>query len=211
MKKSEILSLYKNVSLLDSIHMSVRYDRCPYDVLETYIPEKGRILDFGCGHGLMTNLMAVKSKDRDVIGLDPSRYKIEIAQRSINGRENIKFVQGWVANIEATKLRAVTVIDVLYLMSPDDQIALLKKILFCLDVHGVLVIKEVPAVNDLRFKVAYTKELIMVRVLKRTLGDKFFYRTEGEWENLLNEIGYKVKVTRLGTRAPSTLFVCERS
>jgi 2-polyprenyl-3-methyl-5-hydroxy-6-metoxy-1,4-benzoquinol methylase len=211
MKKAELLSLYKDAGLSDRIHMSVRFDRCPYDVIEGCVPSQGRILDFGCGHGLLVHVLAAKCKDREVLGLDPSAHKIAIARRSLNGRGNAQFSEGSLDELTAQSLSAVTIIDVLYLLPPEDQIALLKKIFACLDHRGVVVIKEIPAARHLKFKIAYLKEFVMVRILRRTLGERFYFRTEENWVALFKKIGYGVEVRRLNTRAPSCLFVCTKS
>ncbi len=188
--------------------MSVRYNRCPFDQLAGHVPQEGRVLDLGCGHGLFSNFMALQSGDRHVIGLDPSVRKIDVARRSVDGRPNIQFIAGRIEDLGSDLFSAVTLIDVLYLLTPQNQVALLKSIRQRLRKGGVLVVKEVPLTREWSFKVAFVKEIIQVQVLKRTMGESFSYRTRDEWVSLLNETGYSVKTMGLNTKAPSTLFVC---
>jgi 2-polyprenyl-6-hydroxyphenyl methylase/3-demethylubiquinone-9 3-methyltransferase len=211
MTNVQILARYKDINLLESVHMSIRYQRCPFDAIEACVPRKGLILDFGCGHGLLTNLMALESREREVIGLDASEHKIKMARKSVDGQINITFVRGELDDLGPKLFDGVTIIDVLYLLSPQNQVALLQNIRKRLKTDGVLIIKEIPAIKGLNFKVAYLKEVIQVSVLRRTLGEALTYRTEEQWMLLLHQMGYAVKTARLNTRAHSTLFLCRRS
>lgn len=207
--RKNILSLYKNISLMDKIHIWIRYILCPFNYLETYLPQEGRVLDFGCGHGIFANLMALKSEKRDVVGIDPSITKIEAAQKSIDRRQNIKFIKTEFEQLDEGKFTAITMIDVLYLIHRNEQDKILSMCRAYLDKGGLLMIKETVAANSLRFATAFLEEWIMVKILKKTLGESnFYYRTEDEWVNLLMELGYHCKSIKLKTFAPSCLFLC---
>lgn len=208
MKNNEVLSLYRDVGLIDRIHMSIRFKRCPFDLLEQYLPKSGKILDFGCGHGLFANLIALKSEKRYVIGIDLSLNKIEIAKKSLGGRSNIKFIQAQFDDINDKDFSAITMIDVLYLLPFNEQKRILTSCRSSLKKEGILVIKEVSSSNAIRFRVAYLQEVLMVRIFKRTLGSNFYFRSLDEWTNLFQETGYRNELIKLNTPMQSYLFVC---
>lgn len=208
MKNTELLSLYNDVGLIDRLHINIRYKKCPFEELEKYLPKVGRFLDFGCGHGLFANLLALKSHDRFVVGVDPDSNKIEIARKSLKGRANINFIQGSFDDIDEKDFAAITIMDVLYLIPLDKQRAILEKCRHYLGNNGMLMIKEVISSDLLRFKMAYFREFIMVKILRKTLGSNFYFRNIEEWESLLQDIGYKIETVKLNTASPSYLLLC---
>lgn len=207
--KKEVLALYKDIGLMDKIHMWIRYSLCPFDYLETYLPKEGRVLDFGCGHGIFANLLSLKSLRRKVVGIDPSEAKIEAAIKSINSRQNIKFIKKEFEQLAEGKFDAITIIDVLYLIPCNEQDKILSICRTYLDNGGLLMIKETVSSNSLRFVIASLEEWIMVKILKKTLGGgDFYYRSEEEWVGFLIRLGYQCKSIKLKTFAPSCLFIC---
>lgn len=207
--KEKVLALYKEAGLIDKIHMWIRYSLCPFNYLESFLPKEGKILDFGCGHGIFANLIALKSAKRKVVGIDPSTSKIESARKSLDQRQNIKFINVETEQFDEVKFTAVTMIDVLYLIHYDKQNKILNKSRKYLNKSGLLMIKETVAENSLRFLAASLEEWLMVKILKKTLGgNNFYYRTEDEWVNFLTQLGYQCKSIKLKTFAPSCLFLC---
>ena len=210
MANNEVLSLYRGIDPLNRIHMVIRYKRCPYEQMEKYIPKSGKVLDIGCGHGLFANFLALKSQDRFVTGIDPCAEKIKVARKSLNDRPNINFIKSFFSDLDNHDFAAITLIDVLYLIPHQEQEKIVRLALSFLKDNGVLMIKEVPGDNSLRFKLAYLQEIVMVRLFRRTFGADFYYRNLPDWSALLDKIGYKSETIRLDTPMPSYLFICRR-
>jgi SAM-dependent methyltransferase len=48
-------------------------------------PKPGRVLDFGCGNGVLTHWMHANGFGRDILGVDVSRTGVDFANRSFGG------------------------------------------------------------------------------------------------------------------------------
>ena len=74
-------------------HTAVRARTCPFAELETRTPRDGRVLDVGCGHGLLALVLAVGSPDRQVLGVDVDRDKLPSAEAAARraGVTNVTF------------------------------------------------------------------------------------------------------------------------
>lgn len=70
-----------------------------YDVLQ-YKNDYKKILDVGCGPGLLIKELALNFNKSLVYGLDYSRYVLKLAKKNCKGLENVKFVH---SDISKTK------------------------------------------------------------------------------------------------------------
>ena len=70
------------VSPASAAHLAVRWAGFPaLSGLERRLPERGTILDAGCGHGLLALLAAARGPDREVVGVDLLEDRIALARR----------------------------------------------------------------------------------------------------------------------------------
>ncbi|MEW6668805.1 MAG: class I SAM-dependent methyltransferase [Thermodesulfobacteriota bacterium] len=151
-----LLDVYRPLSLWESFYLRTRWRLCPFDLLESTLPRKGRILDFGCGYGILTNLLALRSPDRELVGIDLNRDRIGVAARSVAGRRNIRFHLGDVETLDPEPFDAVVMTDVLHHIDDLHVEILLKKIRQCLRSQGILAIQDVGRRPFWKFAVTYT-------------------------------------------------------
>ena len=85
--------IYSNLTYKERIYINIRWRLCPFQKIESLLPEEGVIIDVGCGYGLLSNLVALKSDKRNVIGIDSAEKRILIAQKTVNGRKNIEHLK----------------------------------------------------------------------------------------------------------------------
>ena len=74
------LSLYRNQSLGVRLHTRLRAWSAPLQAVVDAWPRHGFLLDVGCGHGLISNELALRSPDARILGIDLSETKIASAQ-----------------------------------------------------------------------------------------------------------------------------------
>lgn len=189
-----------------------RHLLAPLGQIAAEVPVRGKILDLGCGHGLFTNLLALGSPERKLLGIDPSADKIEVARRSSAGLANVRYQLGEIADIEERNFDAITILDVLYLLPDEQKLAVLRRCHELLAPDGVLLVKT----NDTRprwqYAIVRLEEELMVRVLAFTHGGQLHFRGVPEYTALLHKAGFTARVLTLPTRlpVPHRLYVCRK-
>ena len=128
--------------------------------IDRYVPRHGFIVDLGCGHGLFANLLAEAAPNRRMLGIDIDKRKIDVARTTIQGRESVRFEVGDIVHEAPPKCDAVTIVDVLYLLAPSDQEAVLRKAAGALVENAPLVVKAQERAASPRYALTYAQELI---------------------------------------------------
>ncbi len=170
--------LYRDAPLGVRIHVRVRWATCPMKAVASVVPTAGRILEVGCGHGLLANYLALESGSgltgrREVHGTDIDGPKIEAARRAgtVSGATFSSLPPG---RLPDGPWDAVAIVDVLYLLSEPQQRDLLRECAAALAPDGVLVVKEMAP--SPRWKAGWNRvqETLAVRLLGITEGEGGF-------------------------------------
>ena len=136
-----------------------------YKLFHKLIPEKGDIVDIGCGYGFMSYMLSFLSDKhvcrsgseggRKITGIDYDKNKIEIAENCFSKSENINFVCCNVLEYSFNKSDAFILSDVLHYLPEKQQQQLLIKCIENLNHNGTIVIRE--RYKDLKKKYRLTK------------------------------------------------------
>jgi 2-polyprenyl-3-methyl-5-hydroxy-6-metoxy-1,4-benzoquinol methylase len=158
--------------------VAVRWRTCPFPAVAARVPERGRILDYGCGHGAFALWLGLLSPAREVLGVDVAQDKIAAAEAAAREAARHGEPGSRVSPTEFRRIRpgevpagpwdAILFVDVLYLSDPEDQRELLLRAARELAPAGVLLVKEVA--DRPRAKAAWNRmqETMAVRVLRIT-------------------------------------------
>jgi uncharacterized protein (DUF2062 family)/2-polyprenyl-3-methyl-5-hydroxy-6-metoxy-1,4-benzoquinol methylase len=171
------------------------------------LPSGGTLVDVGCGQGLTLALFAEASAamrshswppreptppvfDR-MIGVELRARAAMLARRALEGAADV--VHGDARTLDTLQARAVLIFDVLHMIGPKDQEALLSSIVSSLEPGGVLLIREADRAAGWRFS--------MVRVGNRLKAlasgswrHEFYFRTRAEWLELFARHGLAADV-----------------
>lgn len=210
MTLAELLASYPNLSFRQRAHMSIRWLVCPLRRIAACVPQKGVILDLGCGHGLFSLLVARESSAREVIGIDLDVDKIALA-RTLNV-PNLRFIAGDIAKQQdLPPAQAVTIVDVFYLVPYEAQEHLLKLCAQRLAAGGVIVLKEMAEAPRWKVWLNWLEETLAVRVLGITesTDTRFYFRPRADWVALFEKIGFTVEIVPLdkGYYHPHVVFI----
>jgi SAM-dependent methyltransferase len=181
-------------------HVALRLALCPFARLATFVPQEGLIVDLGCGHGVFALVLALAAPGRRIVGVDPSRSKIDAAQQALQRHSQIHLVQGdAVHNPIAGPCQAILLIDVLYLLPPAAQVRVIAGCYARLAPGGVLLIKTMD--RRPRWKAALNRleEWLAVRVLGMTLANtpRLTFRSLDQWAVLCRRTGFETLIVHL--------------
>jgi predicted glycoside hydrolase/deacetylase ChbG (UPF0249 family)/2-polyprenyl-3-methyl-5-hydroxy-6-metoxy-1,4-benzoquinol methylase len=195
---SLIGGLYGGAPLGARVHAELRWRTCPMRRIAALVPRRGRVLEIGCGHALLSAFLAIESRERAVTGIDVDERKVAVARlaarraRSCGAR--LEILQTADGHIPEGPWHAVVIADVLYLLSPAAQRALLDEAVSRLEPRGVLVVKEVAREPAWKFRWSRLQETVAVRLLGLTRGGAgLFFTPPGTLRSWLEEAGLSVE------------------
>ena len=202
-----MLERYKPLSTWESFYLRTRWRLCPFETVESHVPRKGRILDFGCGYGMLSNFLALKSPDRQVLGIDLNKARIEVAMRSSKGHPEVSFQLGDVRDFQGIPFDAVVMTDVLHHIDEERVQILLRIIRSCLSDDGTLVVLDVDRSPLRKFFTTY----VIDRLLNLTRS--LHYRSRDLLILLLGQSGFQVRqVVPADQDLPlsDVIYLCEK-
>ena len=194
------------------LQVFVRWLFTPYEFVESFVPESGRIVDLGCGYGLFANFLSVKSGKRDVFGVDISAERIRRADKTVGLRRNIGFVVGDLKNFEFDDVDVFVIYDVLHHINRKGQVDLVERCFRVLNRGGLFVIKESGITPLWKGIINYLIEFFALG-FRITESEGLNFRSQEDWEDLLRAKGFTVEVSehiRSWHPWPHILFVCRR-
>jgi SAM-dependent methyltransferase len=192
------------------------------------LPREGRLLDVGCGQGLLLALVcAAREQHRRgdwpadwpappkrvaLAGIELDSRRVEIARRALATVD--PGVTVTCADMQDTAFppsSAITLMDVLLYLTPDEQCRVLEKAAHALVPGGVLILREADASAGQRFKVTRWVERL-ASAARGERGRHLHYRTAREWQTLLEGLGLAVRTEPMshGTPFSNTLFVARK-
>jgi 2-polyprenyl-3-methyl-5-hydroxy-6-metoxy-1,4-benzoquinol methylase len=212
MTMRDALRLYVKQPPVIRWFVRLRHILSPLEALEELVPEEGKILDVGCGHGLFTNYMALREPSRSLLGVDPSPVKIKAAKATEAKVPNARYLPGSIEDVTGDGcFDAITIVDVLYLL-PEVEHKLILNACYRLLTHaGVLIVKTQDTRPRWRYWWTYAQESIMVGAGMTHGGGLHFLPAEKSRE-MLEEAGFNVTLQKLPSRIfyPNIVFICRK-
>ncbi len=210
MKLSKILALYNLPSLnpINRLFIKLRFFIAPFEAVLNQIPP-GRVLDIGCGYGILANLIAELRPNTEVTGIDIDRKRIKIAQQTAIDRPNIRFK---VIDVEKKLLQekydAVICFDLLHHIPYKNQIALVRQIRSLLTDKGVLIIKEIDTRPYYKYLWNYLHDKIV------TKGGSLYFREAKNWVDVLQKQHFNAHINtrpKKGYLYPHVTIICQKN
>ncbi len=210
--KKELLKLYREAGPITRTYLKIKLRICPLLKLEEYFPKEATIVDLGCGNGLFPNILNVASADRQIFGIDLDEKKIEIANQTKAPDSNIFYQTGDVVEAEYPQGDVFSLVDVLYLIPYDKHELILQKCYRSLPPGGILILKEMDTKPRWKYLWNLFQETLAVKLIAFTLGERFYFRSQKDYTDLLQRLGFSVKPVPLdsGYWYPHIAYICTK-
>lgn len=211
-KKREVFGLFREAGVLMKTYLRIKFRICPILRMEAYVPDKGTVVDLGCGNGLFAAILKLGSPARSIIGIDLDARKIAEARKSLGNIPHLDFRLGDVAASEYPAADVFTIIDVLYLIPFAAQDKILKMCAAALPPGGTLVLKDMDKKPRRKYIWNMIQETVAVKIVGFTLGHHFFFRSRADFIAVLTGLGFSVEVVPLhrGYGYPHILFLAKK-
>lgn len=202
----ELKNLYHRADWTAKLYLELRWRVCPCEEIEKYVPKKGKILDLGSGYGILANFLVLKSEEREVIGIDLSSKRINVAKLSLGNRKNIEFFNQDIKDVALKFCDGVVMTDFLHHIPPAVSQDLFKFIYKKLSPGGKLVIEEVDNVPRWKFFFSFFIDVIL------NIGEPLYNRPALEWKKILEDFGFRVKIVpaHQGFFLSPVLLICSK-
>jgi 2-polyprenyl-6-hydroxyphenyl methylase/3-demethylubiquinone-9 3-methyltransferase len=160
------MAVFSSLPLVERLFVHARLFSAPLETMARHA--KGtRMLDVGCGHGVLSALLAVGHPERSVVSIDPDLRKIVWARRSVGRLANVTVQQAAleaVASEQPASFDSIFVADVLYLLPLDAWSGFLAHCRAALKPSGRLILKEAEDDGSWKAKKTLLQERLMVGV-----------------------------------------------
>lgn len=187
------------------------------------VPSNSRVLDLGCGQGIMLSLLAVAEQSvlgwppywprapqqLQLAGMDLRQREVDRARRALGDRAQV-----WQSDLALTDYPEADVLflfDVLHYLPARAQEEVLWRAADALSGGGLLLVREASAGTGLSFTVTRAAERFNALARGETR-QRFRYRSSAEWTDLLGHYGFKVSTHAMdeGTPFANVLLVARK-
>ncbi|SEL68219.1 Methyltransferase domain-containing protein [Stigmatella aurantiaca] len=214
--QSQALALFSALPAPERFHVHARAFSAPLEAVARRAPAGASIADVGCGHGLLSALLALEDPSRQVVGVDPDPRKVMWASRALGRLPNVHIEEGTVERLAEARegqFDAAVVCDVLYLLPEARWPAFFATVRRLLRPGGRFLLKEAEGGGSWKHYKCLAQEWVMVKLLRRTqAGGALALQPRETLQALLRQAGFEVHETvemDRGYTTPHILYVAQ--
>ena len=205
------------ISLGTKLFLQLRWLLTPYGRMAAYVPKTGKVLDVGCGHGLLAMEMALSAPGRHVLATDHDVQRIALARQAGAGIGNLQFEVSSGSPVTAGTFDAILMIDFLHYFSPEAQDDMIAQAFANLSPGGWLLAREVnqqggliSKLNQLYEKMATMTGFTQSNTIKAK--ENLSFKNQTGWETKFAEHGFKVRSEPCSSPIfADILYLCEKT
>lgn len=130
-------------------------------VLLSFLPTEGRLIDVGCGIGVVAHLIADERPNLVIIGIDKNPRRIEVAQKTITKKSRVSFAVGDARTFPFEHGDTVLFLDVFHHIAYEAHESLLLKLRDDLGTQGKIFIDDVATIPRWKHWCAYAIDILL--------------------------------------------------
>lgn len=157
-----------------------------------------RVVDLGCGQGLLATLLAVHRVDVRFTGIDLMAHDI---QRAKHACPDANFIAGDIRTTGFGAAEAVVILDVLHYIDYQAQAEVLHRVRAALAQGGVLLLRVGDQSPSLRFRITIAVDRLVMRVRGHRLA-RLYCKPLAKWVGELEALGFSVAATPMSAGTP---------
>ena len=183
--------------------------------IDQHIPTtSGRLIDLGCGHGLVSLLVASRRR-QTILGIEMSPSRFAIAKKAAHDLSHVTFQHGDIAQMRIPLGDAILLIDVLFLFSDETQQRILANCAHALTPKGVVLVKDNTTIPGWKCCYATFEEKIKrsIRAYGVTTRSRPNYHASHRWRQLIRRANLKICNEFLIESIapyPGIIYVCQK-
>jgi len=179
-----------------------------------WLPSGGRMLDIGCGQGLMLALLAEAERVargglappgrrfpcfERMVGIEMRAHRARLARAALGSDADI--IEGDARSEWGGAYRTILFFDVLHMMPKADQDAVLSAAVRALEPGGVILVREADASAGWRFRAVQIGNRLTA-LTSKAWRQELAFRTVDEWRECFVRLGLDVEEAPAGTGTP---------
>ncbi|MGE0314569.1 MAG: trans-aconitate 2-methyltransferase [Lautropia sp.] len=174
---------------------------------EGWIAPGARVLDLGCGQGLLAALLEAQDLDCRFRGIELMSRDVDRARAALHRdadarrAERIVFVQGDIRTADFGRADVAVILDVLHYIDYAAQDAVIARLRDALDDDGLLLLRIGDASAGLPFRISNWVDRVVTFVRGHRLG-RLWCRPLADWEAVLRSHGFVVHAIPLSQGTP---------
>lgn len=165
------------------------------------IPPGARVLDLGCGQGLLAALLGAAGtlQPGNYRGIELMPREVARAQRALGRRSGVE--QGDIRDAAFGAADVIVLLDVLHYLAPPEQDSVLARARDALAAEGLLLLRVADAAAGLPFRLGRWVD----RTVARARGHgatQFHCRSVAQWRSALGALGFSVRAEPMSRSTP---------
>ena len=168
-------------------------------VHEGWIAPGSRVLDLGCGQGLLASLLAATGSGCQVHGIELMPRDAQRATTALGDAARV--VCGDIRSAEFGRADTAVILDVLHYIDYDEQDRVLQRLRTALQPGGQLLLRVGDADAGLPFKLSNWVDHVVTFVRGHRLA-RLYCRPLRQWHRTLEALGFQVEVIPLSHGTP---------
>ncbi|MCC7374797.1 MAG: MMPL family transporter [Verrucomicrobiales bacterium] len=162
-----------------------------FRVMDGLLPDGGRILDLGCGYGVVAQWLTLDHPNRTVIGMDLDASKVEVARASAKANPRLAFEEcDLLGRPKFPESDAVLLFDVLHYFTRASKLEVLRAVRRCVAPGGRVLVRDACRSGSRAHWVTALLEKFAVLTGQHRTRQGLHFESEHGYRELFREAGF---------------------